>query len=190
MNNFCIFKTGTQLALYRSSVMKKQNLHQRGFTLIELMIVVAILSVLAAVAMVAYGKYVDRAHAAEATSLLADIRIKQEAYRSTFRQYFSAPTWQPDDSPGGIGKVWPSTNPWAQLGVTPDNGMFYSYYIEAGVPGDAPDFFTTQGINSTSDFWYAAQAVEDLNSDGKCAGFEIYSGKAGIVELDTVACPK
>ncbi|MBN2719123.1 MAG: prepilin-type N-terminal cleavage/methylation domain-containing protein [Deltaproteobacteria bacterium] len=164
--------------------MKKTHTTQTGFTLIELMIVVAVLGVLAAVAIVSYSKYFQRARASEATSILADIRIKQESYRATFRQYFDDGEWQPDDAPSSVGKAWPSPNPWAQLGVRPDTGLTYSYLIEAGAPGVAPEApFDTQGIDYTNDFWYAARAVEDNNGDGKCTGFEIYHGKADIAEL-------
>jgi type IV pilus assembly protein PilA len=46
----------------------------RGFTLIELMIVVAIVGVLAAVALPAYQDYVARAQVSEAVSLLGRLR--------------------------------------------------------------------------------------------------------------------
>jgi type IV pilus assembly protein PilA len=53
---------------------------QRGFTLIELMIVVAIIGILAAVALPAYNDYTTRAQVAEAVELLAGLKGAVAAY--------------------------------------------------------------------------------------------------------------
>lgn len=52
----------------------------RGFTLIELMVVVAIISILAVTAVPQFTKYMRGAKAAEATMMLADIRKGSAAY--------------------------------------------------------------------------------------------------------------
>ncbi len=57
--------------------MKKQ---QSGFTLIELMIVVAIIGILAAVALPAYQDYIARAQAAEGAELLAGLKAPVAEY--------------------------------------------------------------------------------------------------------------
>lgn len=182
--------------------MRTYKQHCRGFTLIELMIVVAILAILATVAIVAYGQYAQKAKNSEATSVLADIRIKQEAYRASFHQYAGmqiGTLWMPDSTPGADARAWPvagtiNTLPgaWRMLGVTPDHGVYFSYTCMAGAPGDAAGApFGGLDIENQNDFWFAAQALQDLNEDGDCGGFEIYSGQGKIVDLDEgeVGCP-
>jgi type IV pilus assembly protein PilE len=55
---------------------------QSGFTLIELMIVVAVVGILAAIAYPAYQDYVRKARRADAMNALAEIRIEQEKWRA------------------------------------------------------------------------------------------------------------
>lgn len=58
-----------------------------GFSLIELMIVVAIIGIIAAIALPGYSEYVRRGKAAEATSTLADLKNKMEQYYQDNRTY-------------------------------------------------------------------------------------------------------
>jgi type IV pilus assembly protein PilE len=60
-----------------------------GFTLIELMVVVAIIGILASVAMPAYQQYVLRGKLAEAYSQLASLQLKMEQYYQDNRTYGS-----------------------------------------------------------------------------------------------------
>lgn len=69
---------------------------QQGFTLIELMIVVAIIGILAAIAIPAYQDYTKRAHVSEGLSLAAGAKTAVSEYYST-------------------NNAWPSTNASAGL---------------------------------------------------------------------------
>jgi len=65
--------------------MLKKN--QKGFTLIELMIVVAIIGILAAIAIPNFMSYQCKAKQAEAKSHLGSIRSMQEAYYAEYDHY-------------------------------------------------------------------------------------------------------
>ncbi len=71
--------------------MSTQNRIQAGFTLIELMIVVAIIGVLSAIVIPNYSSYVARGKITEATSALADGRIRMEQYFQDNRTYVGGP---------------------------------------------------------------------------------------------------
>ena len=63
-----------------------------GFTLIELMMVVAIIAILAAIAVPAYSNYVKRSRIIDGTTKLGDYRSKMEKYFMDNRTYLAGAT--------------------------------------------------------------------------------------------------
>jgi type IV pilus assembly protein PilA len=179
-----------------------KNNNRNGFTLIEMMIIVAIIGILAAVAIGGQQAYIRRSHQAEATTILSNIRIRQEAYRGTFHRYADCADdgWNPPSGTiGANSQSWPAGNDrWRQLGAAPDGRIYYTFYSRAGVPGgggggdaDADADADPHGCDSAvsaNDFWYCARAEQDLDEDGNCQGMMIASGSPTIMYHEDVGC--
>ena len=89
-----------------------------GFTLIEVMITVAVIAILAAVALPAYFDYVTRSRLVEARSNLADMRTRMEQFFLDNRTYPAACV---------AASATPSTT---QIRL-PGNAKFFSYTCSA-----------------------------------------------------------
>ena len=74
----------------KKQVMKRLN--YRGFTLIELMITVAIVGILSAIAYPSYTQYMIRANRAAAQAEMMDIANRQQQFLLTDRGYASKTT--------------------------------------------------------------------------------------------------
>lgn len=67
------------------------NRRPSGFTLMEVMITVAIIGILSAIAIPSYTDYVTRGKLSEAHSSLSDMRVRLEQYYQDNRTYVGAP---------------------------------------------------------------------------------------------------
>lgn len=109
--------------------MGRNSSRQAGFTLIELMIVVAIVGILAAIAWPAYQNYVESARRADAQGALMSLANAMERFHTTNRTYAGASVGS------GAGDIFPSEAPlegnqkWYNLVITAQDGT--SYRIEA-----------------------------------------------------------
>lgn len=111
--------------------MNTQKNTQQGFTLIELMIVIAIIGILAAIALPAYQDYTIRAKMAEPMAALAEAKTTISEYYATQSNTF--PTLQNSGLNTDLGKKIAASIKYVQS----DNGRI-GVTIEPGViPGAA-----------------------------------------------------
>ena len=149
----------------------------KGFTLIELMIVVAIIGILAAVAIPAFMKYIRRSKTTEATMNIRKLFDSSVAYFEeehatqagliVAKQFPLTVAITPGTTaaalPGGkhppLASYWTDVNgTWNALNFSVDDPFYYQYtYVSSGV--DTASAFT-------------ARANGDLNGDAVLSTFE------------------
>ena len=120
----------------------------KGFTLIELMIVVAIIGILAAIAIPNFMNYQCKAKQSEAKSQLGTIRVNEESYIAAYDTYTS------------------STN---NIGFAPKGGNIrYSYSVTAGTAGFTAYATSLVVKASATDVWTQNQDGSLSNDSSAC----------------------
>ncbi len=159
--------------------MTPKTLKKSGYTLIELMIVLAIVGILASIAIPTFVSHMQRTRTTEAFSVIGEIREAQDAYYATFSQYCGPLTWNPASygAAGAYRSFDFDAAGWDQLGAHPEGRVRFRYRVLAGPPGTTPP-----GIPgfSGADPWYVIQAEGDLDGDGETVAFEAYSEHAQV----------
>ena len=104
-----------------------EPVNQKGFTLIELMIVVAIVGILAAIAYPSYQGYIERTNRADMMSEMQQIASRIEANKINYKRYDRVP----------LSSIF-SSNPATDGSISfPSSGTaLYTVTIGTGIPGE------------------------------------------------------
>jgi prepilin-type N-terminal cleavage/methylation domain-containing protein len=146
----------------------------RGFTLVELMIVVAIISVLAFIAVPSFFRESSKAkHSTEVSSMVAELGVKLEQYKmeSSSGTYLAAAQC-PATGPVGAGYDFVSTcltagSGWMNLRVLPPSKKLYcSYQITVGNGTTVPTPPTGFTMTAPPTSWWFVVATCDMANDG------------------------
>ena len=141
--------------------------NRKGFTLVELMIVVAIIGILAAIAIPNFLQFRLKAKTSEAKSNLGAIRSTEVAYFAEWNFYVGNQPPTPDHTGvlAGTKRPWIPSTRFSILGFAPEGSVFYSYAL---VSTGNVDFVTASPTTGLTMF-----AEGDLDVDGQLSSFYV-----------------
>ena len=121
------------------------NAMQKGFTLIELMIVVAIVGILAAVAIPAYQDYTIRAQVSEGISLAS------AAKAAVVESYGSNGAWPTDNTAAGVGTSTDIKGKYVTSVAVANNVVTVTFGQAANTAVSAKTLLFTAGLSANGD---------------------------------------
>jgi len=160
-------------------------MREKGFTLIELMVVVVILGVLAAIAIPFYNNYIFRSRTAEATVNINGIRTLEESWFAENNTYITTTTGTaccanaPTSPPGKQTINWTvaQVTNWGTLGFAPTGAStYYIYGVNSGCPA------TVTGVCNAR---LTIGAEGDLDGDGNRHTFAYATGTGVVLDPTT-----
>jgi type IV pilus assembly protein PilE len=128
----------------------------RGFSLIELMIVVAIMGILMAIAVPEYGQYLQRSQTAEAVSALSDLRTRLEQNYQDNRSY------QNTTLANRVGNCWVTA---------PANTRYFTYGCNAATADTYVLTATGVAAHRTSGLAFTLDQSNTRRTTAKPAGY-------------------
>jgi prepilin-type N-terminal cleavage/methylation domain-containing protein len=172
---------------------------RRGFTLVELMVVVVLVGILASVGVVLFRNHVFNTRTVEAMAMMQSIRAAQEGWRAENSGYLdvssSGTAWFPVDTPDRTlrnlfdpASTHPDLPKWRLLNPTTSGPIQFVYTVRAGAPltqipaPETQDKPTFPIASQQTEPWYLIQAKGDTDADGLVALYVATSLNAEVLK--------